>query len=117
MAEVQVIYKKGKSFIEAIVNDGVTKYGKKPIAEVIEETGGELMTGVSTWVETPAGGADITDGFGFSSKCVEEAGNLPLAISLSRADKGGVEAFGFFCVTSASMGGSFGVFLRFTLSR
>ena len=39
MAEVQVIYKKGKSFIEAIVNDGVTKYGKKPIAEVIEETG------------------------------------------------------------------------------
>jgi len=43
MAEIQVIYKKGKSNIEAIVNDGVTQYGKKPIAEVIEETGGELM--------------------------------------------------------------------------
>ena len=43
MAEIQVIYKKGKSNIEAIVNDGVTQYGKKPIAEAIEETGGELM--------------------------------------------------------------------------
>lgn len=43
MEEIQVIYKKGKSNIEALVDGDVTHYGKRPIAEVIEESGGELM--------------------------------------------------------------------------
>lgn len=43
MEEIQVIYKKGKSNIEALVDGDVTHYGKRPIAEVIDETGGELM--------------------------------------------------------------------------
>ena len=43
MEEIQVIYKKGKSNIEALVDGDVTHYGKRPIAEVIDESGGELM--------------------------------------------------------------------------
>ena len=43
MDGVLVIYKKGKSNIEALVDGDVTHYGKRPIAEVIDESGGELM--------------------------------------------------------------------------